>query len=633
MKKILSTIVCLFVCIEMLAGCSSNGIEQETDSNENNELSSEPVTMRVGTWNIDSKAHPDIKEMSNIIHDLGIEIVGYQELDVNNTRNDYDMSADFVNDNFPYVHFAKGRDFADGYFGVGTTSSTPFKEISSIPIESTGSRATKTLERIVIEKEEKEIAFYVTHTSWENNDLRRRQFAEIYERLENDPVEYKILVADFNADQSLYEYDLFKDNYNIANGKDGIWFDTFTGEDDSMKVMTVDNIIVSKNIEITNVGSYHSDMADHDLLYADIILNDQDYTYVEHDRALGQSVMSNGSEEDETLKNIVDCDDSTVWTAPEGKQEVIVNLDRVYKGKSIEFIWGENAPEEYKVFTSVDGKKYSDAVEVKDDQVTINDDIKYIKIEFNSENSQLATIKIFADWIIPSAKNNVNILTDEWTLGIDETKEGNALYELNVDNDTFVLSKNGADEGDGYLYQTVEALPNERYQFSFEHMTDTLHSGNFRYEIEQLDEDGNRISTHYAILTDNLNMSEDFREFDYNIITASNCTKIKVALHVLSGEGNLYLKNIALKEIIPTENVFVNTEKKVLKVGDTTKLTTTIYPSTANDIAFEYISCNEDVLTVDSDGVIKAVGKGTALVGVVSKSDLIAESYISITVE
>lgn len=90
--------------------------------------------------------------MSNIIHERGIEIMGFQEIDILNTRNDYDMAQDFVNDNYPYVHFAKGRDFADGYFGVGTTSSLEFQEISSVPIESTGSKATKTLERVVVEK-------------------------------------------------------------------------------------------------------------------------------------------------------------------------------------------------------------------------------------------------------------------------------------------------------------------------------------------------------------------------------------------------------------------------------------------------------------------------------------------------
>lgn len=244
MKKLTALLAAGLLCLSALSGCSQS--PAATENTPSPSPASETTTMRVATWNIDSKAHPDIKQMSNIIHDLGIEIMGFQEIDILNGRNDYDMAADFVNENYPYVHFAKGRDFSDGYFGVGTTSALEFQEISSIPIESTGSRATKTLERVVIEKEGKQIAFYVTHTSWENNDLRRRQFAEIIERLNSDPTPYKILVADFNADQSLYEYDMFKDNYNIANGKDGVWFDTFNGEDETMKVMTVDNIITTK---------------------------------------------------------------------------------------------------------------------------------------------------------------------------------------------------------------------------------------------------------------------------------------------------------------------------------------------------------------------------------------------------
>ena len=63
--------------------------------------------------------------------------------------------------------------------------------------------------------------------------------------------------------------------FNIANGKDGEWLDTFNGTDDSMKVLTVDNIITTKNIRITDVGTVHSDMADHDMLWADLEFLDQ----------------------------------------------------------------------------------------------------------------------------------------------------------------------------------------------------------------------------------------------------------------------------------------------------------------------------------------------------------------------
>ena len=130
---------------------TGSAAEEETDGAAKE--SQESMTMRVATWNVDSKAHPDIKKMSEIIKENGVEIMGFQEIDVNNTRNDYDMVQDFVNEDYPYVHFAKGRDFANGGFGVGITSKYELKEVSSIPIESTGSKATKVLERGVFEKE------------------------------------------------------------------------------------------------------------------------------------------------------------------------------------------------------------------------------------------------------------------------------------------------------------------------------------------------------------------------------------------------------------------------------------------------------------------------------------------------
>ena len=126
LKKLSALLAAGLLCLTAVTGCSQTPAAPEQEATPTS--GSDVTTMRVATWNIDSKAHPDIKEMSNIIHERGIEIMGFQEIDILNTRNDYDMAQDFVNDNYPYVHFAKGRDFADGYFGVGTTSSLEFQE-------------------------------------------------------------------------------------------------------------------------------------------------------------------------------------------------------------------------------------------------------------------------------------------------------------------------------------------------------------------------------------------------------------------------------------------------------------------------------------------------------------------------
>ena len=55
-------------------------------------------------------------------------------------------------------------------------------------------------------------------------ELRAQQMQTLKEALDNDSCEYKIIVGDFNADQSTKEFDLFKDEYSISNGKDGKYY-------------------------------------------------------------------------------------------------------------------------------------------------------------------------------------------------------------------------------------------------------------------------------------------------------------------------------------------------------------------------------------------------------------------------
>ena len=464
-----------------------------------------------------------------------------------------------------------------------------------------------------------------------------------------DPVPYKILVADFNADQSLYEYDIFKDNYNIANGKDGVWFDSFNGEDDSMKVMTVDNIITTKNINITHVETYHSDMADHDLMWADIELLDEAAPMIEHDRALGQDVTATSTAEDSHPYNMVDCDDKTVWQSGEGEQEVILTLDRPYMAKKLNIQWGEKAPEAFHVETSLNGTDYTAAADGTKEttEIALNGEVKYVKLTLAAVEggSQIATLSLFGEWITPTADSDANLLVngdmeseEGWTLTA-ATTEGNAKFalayeEAEAGNKAAKITKTGEEAGDASIEQTIEVKPNERYQLSFMHKTDTLHSGNFCYEVNQMDAEGNTISTHLAKLTDNLNMSAEFRKFDYNFITAANAASVKVALHVVGeGEGSLWLDQVSVKEVVPTECVYVKADKTTLKVGETAALSADILPKTANDIQMNWVSLDESLASVDENGTVTAKAAGKVLVGLLSDSDLLAESYVLITIE
>ena len=196
------------------------------------------------------------------------------------------------------------------------------------------------------------------------------------------------------------------------------------------------------------------------------------------------------------------------------------------------------------------------------------------------------------------------------------------------------ITKTGAEAaGDGVVRQTISVEPNKRYQLSFWHKSDTLDSAAFTYEINQKDKEGNTISTHLAKLNDNLNMSQEYREFDYNFITSPYAVTAEIALHVVAGEGSLYLDDVAVKEVIPTEAIFVSAEKTELEVGETTAVTAEVLPGNATDLTFHWTSSDENVITISEDGTVTAVGQGRAYAQYVNSGDLTAEASVVITVK
>ena len=58
-----------------------------------------------------------------------------------------------------------------------------------------------------------------------------------------------------------------------------------------------------------------------------------------------------------------------------------------------------------------------------------------------------------------------------------------------------------------------------------------------------------------------------------------------------------------------------------------------ILPKTASDIHMNWVSLDESIATVDENGKVTANAAGKVLVGLLSDSDLLAESYVLITVE
>ena len=96
--------------------------------------------------------------------------------------------------------------------------------------------------------------------------------------MEADDTKYQLLTGDFNAQESNDEFDVFLRDYNIANGLDGEWLDTYIPEDATMKTNAIDNIIASRNIEIQNVEAVDEEEigSDHKILIADCKLLEEE---------------------------------------------------------------------------------------------------------------------------------------------------------------------------------------------------------------------------------------------------------------------------------------------------------------------------------------------------------------------
>lgn len=300
MKKHLSFLVAFAMMFAI--GCTSSPADQGENATE------DPNQLIVATYNIDAKSKPDVAAQSKQMADNNVQIVGLQEVDNETKRNPYDVAEKFTQDS-PYtaVHFTNCIGFQGGEYGIATVSVFPIEEETETKLYSdefagedvaeelayayeindpddpeTGKVMDEVTEknpvepryiqRSLIDVNGKKVAFYNTHLSYEDMDLRQKQLDTLKETLDNDDAEYIIAVGDFNADQTTKEFTRFKESYQLSNGKDGIWMDTYNGTDDQlgindqMKVDSIDNVIVSKNIEIKDVRMLQNTLSDHNPL-------------------------------------------------------------------------------------------------------------------------------------------------------------------------------------------------------------------------------------------------------------------------------------------------------------------------------------------------------------------------------
>ncbi|MGG4751227.1 endonuclease/exonuclease/phosphatase family protein [Proteus mirabilis] len=280
-------------------------------------VQSQPVenTLVVATYNIDGKVYGRAAEQSRLLENLNVDLVGLQEVNHHNRRfkqlKSYDALEYFNKEYFKHQFFGEMSIFAHGGWGMALLSRYKISNTKNIHLVSdetsvykdevnqifanydpnnaesvrafdslyepdgpmhNGAVAPKSYIHAVVNKNGMNIDVYVAHPSFESMALRQQQFKTILEDMDNCNGKYKILLADTNADQDTHELDIFRANYRLANGGEYGWIETFHDKDPMMKVLSIDNIIVSKNIEISDVKAIQSTLSDHYPLVATLIL-------------------------------------------------------------------------------------------------------------------------------------------------------------------------------------------------------------------------------------------------------------------------------------------------------------------------------------------------------------------------
>ena len=143
--------------------------------------------------------------INSLLEKYDVDIAGIQEVDKNTSRNNYDMLEVFKGDVYGNIFFSKAIDYAGGEYGIGTVSKALLNDGSTVMLES-GGNEQRVYQRNVVELNGHKVAFYNTHLSYENTELRHQQMNTLKAAMDSDPLPYRIAVGDFNADQYKEEF-------------------------------------------------------------------------------------------------------------------------------------------------------------------------------------------------------------------------------------------------------------------------------------------------------------------------------------------------------------------------------------------------------------------------------------------
>lgn len=517
-------------------------------------------TLRVGTFNIAANKKFDITAQSALTNDYNLEIVGLQEVDRNTKRNSYDMLESFkTSGNYNDSYYSKTIDFEGGEYGIGTVSAYPLSDQSSTSLEWDGSAEKRVYQRSVFTKSGHEVAFYNTHLSYETTELRLKQMAQLKEAIAKDPVEYKIIVGDFNADQSRAEFNLFLDELNMCNGYYGKWYDTFNGVDATMKVNSVDNILVTKNLQIDDVTMVPTKLSDHNLFVTTLTFLDEPAVSYEWLRCvLDEAKQIDGSPYTEASFNalkVAIAEASKIYIDEAATQKALDDAVKELQKAINALEYFNLAYKKAVTFSGVEGDK-------------VNGSWKYPqfvgeKAVDGDSATRWSAAKLDSQYLTVDL-GEVTSISEVLLYFYAETTDYEVQISTDGENFTSVFHQTNGTSGDTIMRQVSFPAQEARYV-------------KFVQNVMWNHTNGNKYSASLSEL-------EVYKEFN--------------------------IASIALEEA-----------SNVISAGETLQLQTIITPALASHKDVVYTSSNPDVANVDNNGLITALKAGKTTIKVSSKAD------------
>lgn len=203
---LLRTPIFLTLCL-LTSFCHLNPEEGQSITEPTENVTEKALTLTVLSYNVRHCSPPanpsliDVETIAGIIAGSKAELVGLQEIDVNNERSgvNLDQAAKLAELTGMYYYFSKGIDYRGGAYGTAILSKFPLSEQETIPLPAAPDTEQRTLSLVTATLPDgRKVRFANTHLDYTADENALEQAKVITEKLKDAKIPV-FVVGDFNV--------------------------------------------------------------------------------------------------------------------------------------------------------------------------------------------------------------------------------------------------------------------------------------------------------------------------------------------------------------------------------------------------------------------------------------------------